>query len=724
MENNKNIQTQNGYDENGLLFGEFKAPTYEEWKEAATVLLKGKPFDKAMYTKTPEGITLQPIYTKEHLEELPHSDSLPGFPPYVRGTKADGNLNEPWLVSQEVYAGTPKAFNEAILNDLFRGLTVLNMGLDMPTQFGIDPDHESAENVGFKGVSISSLEDLNNAFQDLVLEVLPIHINSGMNPVPMTAMIGAHLESKELTFSSMKGILGYDPIGMLSKHGDLSVSLSEAYDLMADVTKWVAGENSEVRTILVEGHPYHDGGADAIQELAYAMAIGVEYIKEMLDRGMDIESITSKMAFSFSLGSNFFMELSKIRAARLMFSKIVEAFGGSAEAQKIFTHAKTSSWTKTVYDPYVNMLRNASEAFSGAVAGVDSLSVLPFDEPIREADEFSRRVSRNVQAILQDECNFTQPIDPAGGSWYIESLTNEIAQKSWDIFQDIESKGGFSKMLLKGEVQSAVEMKYEGKFKNMAKRKHVWVGVNMYANMTEEKLKAQSRGNDDVLANRRKTVEDHRLKKDVFMIAASLSELGDYKATSGKISMELAVKAAEMGATIGDLAEICSAFTEEGQSVKPVKRERGSERFEALRDKTMELKSKNKGPKVFLFNIGPIPQHKGRADFSTGFFEVGGFEVLSNNGFMDSESAVKAGLDSGAHIGVICSTDAVYPEFVPEIAKAVKEQNPDMTVVVAGRPSKELEVEYRDAGVDHFIYMGADCYTLLASIQEEVAQNA
>ncbi|MBS7528314.1 acyl-CoA mutase large subunit family protein [Fusibacter paucivorans] len=720
---NETDKRQNGYDENGHLFGEFTAPSYEEWQEAVEKLLKGKPFEKAMYTKTHEGITLRPIYRKEDLEKVPFADTLPGYPPFVRGTKAEGNISEPWLVNQEVYAGTPGAFHECIIDELYRGLNVLNLKMDLPSQLGYDADDELAEDVGYRGVSISTLEDLTAAFQELVLDVLPLHINAGMNPIPIMAMIGAYLKKSDLPLANIKGVLGYDPLGMLAKHGQMPFALSEAYDFMADATNWTLHENSTLRTILVEGHPYHDGGADSVQELAYTMAVGTAYIRAMLDRGIAIDDIASKMVFSFSIGSNFFMEISKLRAARILFSKVIEAFGGSETAQKIYLHAKTSSWTKTIYDPYVNMLRNASEGFSGAIAGVDSLTIVPFDEAIREADSFSRRVSRNVQFILQDECNFTQPIDPAGGSWYIETLTHEIAQKAWETFQATEAAGGFEAMLTGGEIQSAIALKYEAKFKDMAKRKHVWVGVNQYANMTEKKLTVQHTSDEKLKKLRQESLQKFRLKRPLFAVADKVSALGDEKTENGHISMPLAIEAIEVGATMGEIAQLCSDLSEQDIMIKAIQYERGASRFEALRDKTDQYQKAGKAPKVFLFNMGPIPQHKGRADFTTGFFEVGGFEVMQNNGFKEVDPAVAAGLASGAQVGVICSTDAVYPEIVPEIAEKIRHTNSNMKLVLAGKPPKDLEAIYRNAGIDDFIYMGADCYGLLSAILENVAEE-
>ncbi|WP_432408994.1 methylmalonyl-CoA mutase family protein [Wukongibacter sp. M2B1] len=723
MEGSNDKQVQNGYDTQGHLFSEFKDASYEEWKDAATALLKGKPFEKAMYTKTPEGITLRPIYMKDALDSLPHTDVLPGFEPYVRGTKTEGNMVQPWAICQEIYASCPKQFNKRVLHDLYKGQTALNVALDRATKYGIDADMAEVRDIGYKGVSLCTLDDVNCAFQELVLEVLPLHINVGANPIPMISLLGAYLKKEDQGFDELSGVVGYDPLGFLASESRLPFSIFEAYGYMSDVMKYILSKNSKLRTILIEGHPYHEGGGDAVQELAFTMATGVEYIREMMERGINIEEITPRMAFSFSLGSNFFMELAKIRAARMLWSQIVKAFKGSDEAQKIYIHGKTSSWTKTVYDPYVNMLRNASEAFSGAIAGIDSLDIVPFDEPIRESDEFSRRISRNVQSILQDECHFTQPIDPAGGSWYIETLTYQLAEKAWAEFQKIEAEGGILQYILDNKAQDSVEEKYEEKFKNMAKRKHAWVGTNMYPNMQEEKLSTREADFENIKKKRSDEVKKYRMKKDMFQISNSISQIEDIRKVTGEISIDKAIDSIMIGATLGDIAEFCKSLTNEPCDVKPIKKQRGAERFEALRDRTEELKKLGKSLKVFLFNMGPIPQHKPRADFTTGFFEVGGFEIIKNNGFEDVTSAVQAGLESGAGIGVICSTDAAYPECVPAIAKAIKSKNPKMSLVVAGRPSKELESTYREAGIDHFIYMGADCYNLLSSFQKEVEDN-
>jgi methylmalonyl-CoA mutase len=703
-----------------FLFSEFKSTDFEEWKEAAVELLKGKPYEKALLTRTYEGITLKPIYTMEDIEELPHIDCYPGFPPYVRGTRPDGYISKPWDICQEIYTGHPRAFNEIALQDLYRGQTAIGIVLDKASRRGIDPDEGEGLTIGERGLSLSTLEDVEILLNNIVLEVLPLYMNTGANPLPVISLLGAYMKNNNSGYDKLKGCIGSDPLGELASEGTLPLPLKKAYELMVEYTNWAVENAPELRTILVEGHIYHEGGGDSVQELAYALAAGAEYIGEMFNRGLSVDQIAGKMAFGFSLGSNFFMEIAKIRAARMLWAQIIKSFGGSEGSQKMFIHARTSSWTKTVYDPYVNMLRNASEAFAGAIAGVDSMHVAPFDEAVREADEFSRRISRNVQSILQDECHFTQPIDPAGGSWYIEALTLQVAEKAWSLFQEINGSGGVYEALKAGRLQKAIADKYEEKFTAMSKRIHVWVGTNMYSNLSEEKLPPLDIDYEELKKSRIREVQNYRLSKDMFMLQDALIELN----IAGKGLVDKGIEAALTGATLGDISEITSGDSAPVEDIAPVRKQRGTERFEELRKKSEILGEKYENAlKVFLLNMGPVPQHKARADFSTGFFEVGGFKLLKNNGFENVDEAVEAALASAAGIGVICSTDDTYPELVPAIAKKIKATKPGLKLIVAGRPPKELEDEYRKAGVDGFIFMGADCYGILKGLQKEIEGN-
>lgn len=449
-----------------------------------------------------------------------------------------------------------------------------------------------------------------------------------------------------------------DPLGTLLEKGNLPKALDTLWDEMAKSTDPV---------FIRVGTVVHNGGANAVQEVAAAMTAAIETFRALEKRGVSIGDFAKKLRFEFSQGANFFMEIAKLRAARQVWAKIAESFGGDENAQRTEIFAKTSSFTKTVYDPYVNMLRNSTEAFSAVVGGADGLTVVRFDEAFKPESEFSNRQARNAQIMLQKEFNLLEPIDPAGGSWYIESLTDELAKKIWAELQKIEGQGGFLKSVQDGLIQKDVEATLQERFKKLARRSDRAVGTNMYPNMSE--------------------------------------------AAPEWDKIESAAPACGCSCGCGGASS--------GLTVIPIVPHRWTEQFEALRRRTEEYKAAHNGDnvKIFLANMGPIPQHKARADFITGFMEVAAFDVLKNDGFKTTDECADAAAKSGALAAVICSTDKTYPELVPPLAKAIKEKAPTMRVFLAGEPAAEFKDTYVQAGVDGFISVRSNCLESLTELQ-------
>ncbi len=419
-------------------FSEFPPTPYEDWRKVVDKFLKGASFEKRLITKTYEEIDLQPMYRREDVAGLPHLDSLPGFAPYLRGTSPLGYVTQSWDVAQELPYSTPAAFNEALRADMARGQNAINLVLDHPTLAGVDADQADASEVGKGGLSISSVADLAQALDSVDLETTPIYIQASTSALTFAALLGALVTQQGKSLTELRGAIGMDPLGQLARDGHLPRDLAGIYDVMAQLTAWATSAAPRLQTITVQGHPYHNGGASTTQELAFALATAVEYIRTMQTHGLSIDDIAPRIRFSLSVGSNFFMEIARLRAARLLWAKIVKAFGGNDEAQKMSLHARTSTWNQTVYDPHVNLLRATTEAFSSAVGGCDSLHISPFDELLRVPDEFSRRIARNTHIVLREESQITRTVDPAGGSWYVETLTDSIGRKAWALFQDIE----------------------------------------------------------------------------------------------------------------------------------------------------------------------------------------------------------------------------------------------------------------------------------------------
>ncbi|WP_314653422.1 methylmalonyl-CoA mutase family protein [uncultured Selenomonas sp.] len=690
---------------------EFTPPTDEEWKAACEALLKGAPFEKKMFTKTYEGITFDPMYTRKHTEDILPKGVMPGMGDYLRGVDAAGYIGKPWGIAQACDETLPAENNELLRHEHDKGATIYHIVLDTASRAGVDA--RQAEAVGDTGTSVTTVEDMHVLLTGLDLAKFPLYVYAGANAVPLLALVAAARRAAGEDMAEVRGIVGADPIGALAADGKLPASLDAHYDSLAAAARWATVNAPHLRTVFVRSDVYSNGGANDVQEVASVLATATAYLRALCERGLTIDEAASQIAFAFSMGANFFLQIAKLRAVRPLWAQIVGAFGGSAEAQKMRIHARPALFFKTIYDPYVNMLRNTTEIFSGVVGGIDSFESAPFDEPIRKGDEFSRRIARNVQIMLQEEFGLLQPIDPAGGSWAVETLTRQMKEKIWAEFQRIEKEGGIIAALRAGSLQESVAAVLAARFKNADLRRDRIVGNNMYPNMTETLLETRAEDTAALKAQRTADIDAYLSDIDVKHLGEALASLRQAH------SVDHAVEAALAGATI---AELMTAVTEGNgaETVTAIAPHRWSERFEALRQRTEEYKAeKNDNVKIFLANMGPIPQHKARADFTTGFLQVGAFEVLGNDGFKTVEEAADAARASGADAVVICSTDATYPEIVPALAPKLHEVLPKARVFLAGAAPKDLLETYKEAGIDEYISVRANCYEILESLQKQ-----
>jgi methylmalonyl-CoA mutase len=442
------------------LLTEFPAHTYGQWHAAAEALLKGASFEHKLVSKTYEDITIQPIYRREDIAHLEHRKHFPGSASLVRGSRADGFLKNGWEVSQELSAATPAELNALIHEGLNGGQSELNISFT-------------------NGLKMESAADVKLALAGAELDSISIWWQSG----PATSTIAPLViqAAAEMGFpnDTMRGGFENDPFAEWINSGSLAPS---RFDEIAALTK----NSPTLRTLCVRGDIYHNAGATATQELGYVIATLVAYIEEMKKRGVAPHVTLSKTRIRLSVGSDYFMEIAKLRAARWLWSKIAAAYG--ADDAPIHLHASTSKWNKTTYDAHTNMLRVTSEAFAAVVAGVDSLHIGPFDEISGNTDAFSRRIARNLHTILREECGLDRVIDPAGGSSYIEWLTDQLAAKSWQILRDIENQGGMSVAIESGTVQQTVQTIAKARFQNIRRRKDKIVGANMYPDLKGKKL--------------------------------------------------------------------------------------------------------------------------------------------------------------------------------------------------------------------------------------------
>ena len=610
------------------LLADFPPVSTEEWMAKITADLKGADFDKKLVWKTNEGFNVRPFYRTDDIEGLKTTDLLPGEFPYVRGTKTDNN----WLVRQNMAVTDPAEANKKALELLTKGVTSL----------------------GFK----LSKKDLSVDYIATLLQGIPATVELNFHicvsrAAELVELLAAYFKAQGFDLGTLQGSVNFDPMNrMLLKGKDLDEAfIAERATVLLQAAKALPG----YRVIGVNAVSLQDAGAHITQELGYALAWGTQYIELLNQAGIDPAEAARRMKFNFGVGSNYFMEMAKFRAARMLWALIVDKYlEGQPEdvrraASKMHIHAETTTFNLTIFDANVNMLRTQTEAMSAVLAGVDSLTVLPYDTAYKPADDFSERIARNQQLLLKEESHFDKVVDPAAGSYYIETLTEAIAKQAWTLFLDVEDKGGFFAAIKQGLVQQAITATAEARLKAISSRKEILVGTNQYPNFTET-------------AADKVTLEPHTCK--------------------------------------------CGCANEHDQ-IATLPHVRGAEQFEALRFAT---ERSGKRPKVFMLTIGNLAMRLARAQFSSNFFACAGYEIIDNLGFDTVAEGVQAAEKAGADIVVLCSSDNEYATFAPEAYQLAKDK---FVFVVAGAPACMDDLKAQ--GIEHFIHVRVN---VLATLQE------
>lgn len=681
------------------LRGCFPPPDKALWMKLTEKVLNGVPFEKKLVSKTPEGIALQPIYEQNVLEGNALADTTPGEFPYVRSTTAAGYKAKTWEIAQGLPYPTAAEFNEAAKRDLSRGQDSLVLTLDDCGRRGVAPE----ANAGVCGTSINSPDDLAAALAGIDVSAQPLHIDAGASAPVLAAML---LDLPKIPSS---GSVCFDPIALLALNGEVPMTEDRAWDVLAVQVRSLASAAPGLRSLGVDVSWVQNAGGNAVWELALMLASAAESFRALNDRGVPADLAARKALVKFSVGTDFFMEIAKFRAARGLWAHLVRACGGGDESAKLMQFAATSIWQQTKLDPYVNLLRATSEAFSAAIGGVDGLRVDPFDATFGLPNEFSRRIARNIQLVLRDEAHLTEVVDPAGGSWTVEHLTRELATRAWAQFQEIEKAGGLLSQLRDGSLATKLHALGAEQKKRLAQRQEIKVGANQYANPDEVFPEARLPDSAAVSAAAKAAIAAIKAKRNEAAVQAALTKLESADALSAVVE---ALRAGACG------TEILHALGG-GESIRvnPVALSRLTEGYENLRWNILRhIKTHGAAPKILLAQMGPVRQHKVRADFTLEFLKPAGFQILAEQTFADAQSAANAVIASGAAATVICSTDETYPELVPAFAKAVKAASPKTVVLMAGLMPEHTEA-FKAAGVDEFIHVRANNLQLLTDLQ-------
>ena len=573
------------------LFDQFPPISTEEWKAKVEADLKGAPFDKKLVWRTNEGFNVQPMYRAEDIADLKTTDSLPGEYPYVRGTRTEND----WLTRQEIIADNAAEANKKALDVLTKGVTSLG--------FKVKEAGDVATLVA--GIDLAKVEINLNCCPKCAAEVAKALVD-------VVKAAGAE--------ESFKGSIDFNPFRKALKHGvEFPGDIAKMAVELLDVVKEVKG----LRVLAVDSVMFNNAGAYIFQELGYALAWGAEWLAMLTEAGVDVDTVAKRIKFNMGISSNYFMELAKFRAARMLWAQIVEQFKPACKCScKMMAHAITSEFNQTVFDAHVNMLRSQTEAMSAALAGVDSITVTPFDKSYKTPDEFSERIARNQQYLLKEESHLDKVVDPAGGSYYVETLTASIAQEAWKLFLEVEEKGGFLANVNNCAIQDAVNASSEKRHSDVARRKEILLGTNQYPNFSE-------------------------------MAAAKIENAG--------------------GCTCG-----CSEKEDNGRGLST---KRQSSDFDALRLATEAAANR---PKVFMLTIGNLAMRLARSQFSANFFGCAGYEIIDNLGFNTVQEGIDAAVAKEADVVVICSSDDEYETLAPEAFKALDGR---AEFVVAGAPA-------------------------------------
>ena len=606
--------------EDNKLFSEFPPVSTEKWEEVINKDLKGADYDKKLVWHTIEGFNVRPYYRAENLEGLEYLDANPGQAPYTRGKQTAGNE---WEVRQDIYVSNPVEANRIALEAVNRGVT--SLGLCMK--------------------QIASVDDMAKLFKGIYINAVSINFMCSQDYLQTLKLYVEYAKREGYDTSVLCGSCDFDMFRYALKNGAFHRGEEGDLQMAKELVEYAHEALPKFRVLTVNSNILHNAGSNIVQELGFGLAAANEMVARLTDMGCKAHRVAKNIVLSVGVGSTYFMEIAKIRAARLLWSKIIEQYKPECDcAYKLFINATTSRWNQSVYDPYVNMLRSTTEAMSSAVAGADSISVLPFDNAYREADEFGYRIARNQQLLLKEESYLEKIVDPAAGSYYIENLTNNIAQGAWEHFLKVEEAGGFCKALRAGIVQDEVETTARKRDLDIATRKTTILGTNQYPNLLEK--------------------------------------MGDKIEKTG---------------TTGCCG--CSGNPEATGEIRTLKPYRGAEAFEQLRLQTEHAAHR---PKVFLLTYGNLTMRKARAGFATNFFGVAGYEIIDNPGFVTPEEGAKAALNSGAEVVVLCSSDDEYAELTEPVCKMLKGKV--KSLVLAGFP-KEMVETYKGYGIDEFIHV-------------------
>ncbi|MFN3261455.1 MAG: methylmalonyl-CoA mutase [Pikeienuella sp.] len=681
-------------------------PDLEAWSALAEKELKRSP--DALVWETPEGIPVKPLYTEADLEGLGHLGSVPGHAPFVRGPKATMYAGRPWTIRQYAGFSTAEESNAFYRKALAAGQKGLSVAFDLATHRGYDSDHPRViGDVGKAGVAIDSVEDMKILFDGIPLNEMSVSMTMNGAVIPVLAsFIVAGLE-QGAKLEELSGTIQNDILKEFMVRNTYIYPPEPSMRIVSDIIGYTAANMPKYNSISISGYHMQEAGANLVQELAFTLADGKEYVKAAIEAGLDVDAFAGRLSFFFAIGMNVFMEAAKLRAARFLWHRIMEGFGAKKESSKMLrTHCQTSGVSLQEQDPYNNVVRTAYEALAAVLGGTQSLHTNSFDEALALPTEFSARIARNTQLILQHETGVTKVVDPLAGSYYVEALTAELAEAAWKIIEEVDEMGGMTKAVASGMPKLRIEESAAKRQAAVDRGEEVIVGVNKYRLAKEDPIEIRDIDNTAVRESQVARLARVKAGRDASACEAALAALerGAKEGTGNLLA--LAVEAAKARATVGEMSDAMErAFGRHRAEVKTLAgvygaAYEGDEGFAAIqRDVEAFAEREGRCPRMMVVKMGQDGHDRGAKVIATAFADIG-FDVDVGPLFQTPEEAAQDAIDNDVHVVGISSQAAGHKTLAPKLVEALRAAGADDVIVICGGviPSQDYQF-LKESGV-------------------------
>ena len=660
------------------------------WADAASKDLKGA--DPADLTwETPEGIAVKPLYTAADLEALGDVDTLPGFAPYTRGVRATMYTNRPWTIRQYAGFSTAEESNAFYRRNLAAGQMGLSVAFDLATHRGYDSDHPNVVgDVGKAGVAIDSVEDMKILFEDIPLDQMSVSMTMNGAVIPILAMFVVAGEEQGVDRALLAGTIQNDILKEFMVRNTYIYPSAPSMRIIADIIDYTANEMPKFNSISISGYHMQEAGATAVQELAFTIADGKEYVRAALAKGLDVDLFAGRLSFFFAIGMNFFMEVAKLRAARVLWHRVMSEFEPKkAGSLMLRTHCQTSGVSLTEQDPYNNVVRTTIEALAAVLGGTQSLHTNSFDEALGLPTDFSARIARNTQLIIAEESGVTSTVDPLGGSYYIESLTQSLVDEAWKLICEVEDLGGMTKAVESGMPKLRIEESAARKQARIDRREDIVVGVNKYVPENVEMVDVLDIDNTKVREEQLAKLATVRATRDEAACTAALAALTEGARTDGNL-LALAIDAARARATLGEISDAMEAvFGRHKAEVRTIagvyaKAYEGDEDFTALQGEIEAFaKVEGRRPRMLVAKMGQDGHDRGAKVIATAFADLG-FDVDMGPLFQTPAEAARDAIENDVHVVGVSSQAAGHKTLVPMLIDELRKAGASNILVVCG----------------------------------------